>query len=71
MWVTQSGETKEKREEIGNGSTGARFRGDVALPAGGLAIDRTTLVPLADGRVTQRIEQSIDGGTTWRSWEGT
>jgi hypothetical protein len=28
-------------------------------------LDRTTLTPLADGRVRQVIERSSDGGTTW------
>ena len=71
VWVTATGQTKEKREEPGVVAGGARFQGAVVLPGGRAALDRTTLTPLDGGRVRQRIEQSTDGGVTWRAWEGT
>ena len=70
VWVTSEGGWKEKRERDGAPPGSVRFEGEVPRPAGGTARDRTTLTPLADGRVRQVIEQSIDGGATWARWEG-
>jgi Protein of unknown function (DUF1579) len=69
VWVTSAGAWKEKRE-VTSAPGSVRFQGSVARPAGGAALDRTTLTPLPDGRVRQVIEQSVDGGATWRTWEG-
>ncbi len=72
-WATSVGTWKEKREiEIDfDGTPGTvRFLGEVPRPGGGTALDRTTLTPLAGGRVLQVIERSTDGGATWERWEG-
>lgn len=64
VWVTASGQVKEKHL-VRQGPDGAvRFEGFVLTPQGRRA-DRTTLTPLPDGRVRQVIEQSADGGKTW------
>lgn len=64
VWVTESGQVKEKDlvEQTSDGAV--RFEGFVLTPQGRRA-DRTTLTPLADGRVRQVIEASADGGKTW------
>jgi len=64
VWVTGTGQVKEKTlvERRPDGSV--RFEG-FAITAGDRRADRTTLTPLADGRVRQVIEQSADGGKTW------
>lgn len=70
VWVTQNatmpGGLKEKTlvETLEDGSL--RFQGTVSLPGGGSYMDRTTLVPLPDGRVRQVIETSDDDGATWQ-----
>jgi hypothetical protein len=69
VWVTSDGAWKEKRE-VAAPPGAVRFEGQVARASGGAVRDRTTLTPLADGRVRQVIEQSADGGATWRAWEG-
>ncbi len=43
-----------------------RFQGEIRLPNGDIVLDRTTLIPLAENRVRQVIEQSSDGGETWQ-----
>lgn len=69
VWVTagplRPGSVKEKRlvEHMDDG--GVRFQGEVAIAADRSILDRTTLTPLADGRVRQLIEWSGDGGETW------
>jgi hypothetical protein len=64
--------TKEKEQVAGGDfpGPGIRFQGLVRRPDGTLVLDRTTLTPLPDGRVRQKIEQSADEGKTWRAWEG-
>jgi hypothetical protein len=69
VWVTTEGAWKEKAQiEAPKGSL--RFQGEVPRRAGGVALDRTTLTPLDDGRVRQVIERSNDGGATWSKWAG-
>lgn len=69
VWVTDGargrGGVKEKTlvETLADGSL--RFQGEVPLAEGGTYLDRTTLSPLPDGRVRQRIEVSSDG-VAWR-----
>jgi Protein of unknown function (DUF1579) len=68
VWVTTEGGWKEKAQiEAPKGSL--RFQGKLPRQ-GGVVLDRTTLTPLADGRVRQVIEQSKDDGATWTKWEG-
>jgi hypothetical protein len=69
LWITDDGHWKEKTEVPGAVEGAVRFEGMVPQPAGGTAIDRTTLS--RDGAtVSQRIEKSTDGGKTWASWTG-
>ncbi len=69
VWVTDQalrpGGLKEKRLIARFADGGVRFQGEIALPDGRRVLDRTTLSPLADGRVGQRIEISRDGGEHW------
>ena len=67
VWVTDEGPLKEKVkvEEYPDG--GVRFQGELPQPGGRSVLDRTTLTPLPGGRVRQVIEQSEDGGRTWRT----
>ncbi|HXV64170.1 MAG TPA: hypothetical protein VEK15_25950 [Vicinamibacteria bacterium] len=71
VWVTERatapGGVKEKVlvETFDDG--GVRFQGEIPLEGGGRYFDRTTLTPLAEGRVGQHIEISRDG----KSWEST
>lgn len=71
VWVTgralAPGGVKEKRliETLPDG--GLRFQGTVRDTAGRVWLDRTTLTPLPDGTVRQRIEISRDGGETWEA----
>ncbi len=66
VWVTDVGPIKEKRliEEMKDGSI--RFQGKILHPDGKSHLDRTTLTPLAGGRVHQTIEVSRDSGTSWK-----
>lgn len=68
VWVTDSaialGGMKEKGALPVAGG-GMRFQGEL-VDRDRIILDRTTLTPLADGRVRQIIETSTDGGTTWR-----
>ena len=68
VWVTDSatalGGMKEKRALPVAGG-GMRFQGEL-VDRDRIILDRTTLTPLADGRVRQIIETSTDGGTTWK-----
>lgn len=66
VWVTDDGGLKEKHL-IGVLDNGAvRFQGEIRTPDGGLVLDRTTLIPVAENQVRQIIEQSVDGGETWQ-----
>jgi hypothetical protein len=71
VWVTARaaapGGVKEKAlvEDLPDG--GLRFQGEIPLPGGGSYLDRTTLTPLAEGRVRQVIETSSDGGRSWET----
>lgn len=71
VWVTGSalapGGVKEKRlvESVPGG--GLRFQGTVRSTSGQEWLDRTTLAPLPDGTVSQRIEISKDEGATWEA----
>jgi hypothetical protein len=70
VWITgqatSPGGVKEKVliEEEPDGWV--RFQGEIVLKSGRTYLDRTTLTPLADGRVNQVIEVSRDGGETWK-----
>jgi hypothetical protein len=70
VWITDKGLSKEKTQVLGFEGPGIRFQGRVRGADGVFVLDRTTLIPLPDGRVRQRIEQSSDDGKTWRAWEG-
>ncbi len=71
VWVTDRatarGGVKEKTliERLDGGAV--RFQGSIPVAGGGTYLDRTTLTPLADGRIRQLIEISTDGGRTWRA----
>ena len=67
VWVTDGGFVKEKVQVEGAPAGSVRFRGEIPLKDGGTLLDRTTLTPLADGRVRQVIEQSHDHGVTWQT----
>ncbi|HWE24568.1 MAG TPA: DUF1579 family protein [Myxococcales bacterium] len=69
VWVTTAGAFKEKTQ-VDAPAGAVRFQGEVPGKEGGRALDRTTLTPLRDGRVSQVIERSTDGGKTWTKWEG-
>lgn len=64
LWVTDVGRFKEKRHILTFGDGGVRFQGTVRDAEGRPVLDRTTLTPLARGRVRQIIEQSKDDGET-------
>ncbi len=66
VWITDGQGLKEKKL-IGVLKNGAvRFQGELRTASGGIVLDRTTLIPLEEGRVRQIIEQSADGGETWQ-----
>lgn len=70
IWLTdralRPGGAKDKHL-VGRPLEGAlRFQGEIPLPDGRRVLDRTTLRPLPDGSVRQRIEVSRDGGETWQ-----
>lgn len=71
VWVTDQalrpGGLKEKHLIARFTDGGVRFQGEIELPDGRRILDRTTLRPLAAGRVGQRIEISRDGGEHWTS----
>ena len=75
VWVTPSaaaaGGVKQKElvEYLENG--GLRFQGTITRADGSIYLDRTTLTPLPDGRVSQQIQISTDGGENWNEgWLG-
>ncbi len=65
VWVTGYANAKEKRLVEATADGGVAFQGRVRLRRGGEMLDRTTLVPLADGTVRQVIATSSDEGATW------
>jgi hypothetical protein len=65
--VTDAGAVKEKAQVEDAPAGSVRFRGEIPLRDGRKLLDQTTLTPLPDGRVRQVIEQSNDGGKTWRT----
>jgi hypothetical protein len=71
VWVTgratAPGGVKEKTLLPGYDGGGVRFQGEITTPDGRSYLDRTTLIPLGDGRVRQHIEISTDGGASWRT----
>jgi hypothetical protein len=70
VWITaeplRPGAVKEKRQDLNYRGPGIRFQGEVMVSPEHDVQDRTTLVPLADGRVRQRIETSNDDGRSWQ-----
>lgn len=70
VWVTsdtsRTGGLKRK-SQIEPAGGGVRFQGELISDSGAPYLDRTTLTPLEDGRVLQRIEISTDGGESWRA----
>jgi len=68
VWLTDHarvpGGTKEKIL-IHSGPDFVRFQGMVWPAPDRIVLDRTTLRKLDDGRVSQVIERSSDGGNTW------
>jgi len=67
VWVTDVGPMKEKTLILEMPDGGVRFQGELAKRSGGTYLDRTTLTPLAGGKVRQVIEISLDGGKTWKT----
>lgn len=65
VWVTDAGPIKEKQLVLEGKDLSIRFQGEIPPPDGGSHLDRTTLTPLAGGRVHQVIEISRDAGKTW------
>ena len=69
LWVEDDtralGGIKEKLMVSAPGAAVVRFQGTLFTPANAVVLDRTTLEPLADGRVRQTIEISKDGGANW------
>jgi len=70
VWVTSNtarpGGVKRKRltQHVDGG---VRFEGELTSENGAPYLDRTTLIPLGDGRVRQLIEISTDAGETWKA----
>lgn len=69
VWITglaaSPGGLKEKYLVALYDDGAVRFQGEYPSVTGALILDRTTLTPLADGRVRQIIERSADGGNSW------
>ncbi len=66
-WAANPGGVKEKTHVETLPNSGVRFQGQLEHPTTGSYLDRTTLTPLDDGKVSQRIEISTDDGETWKS----
>lgn len=74
VWITPyarlPGGIKEKRQVLEFDGEGIRFQGKITKADGSSYLDRTTLTPMAGGRVRQNIEVSQDEGETWVSgWD--
>lgn len=67
VWITDSGQLKEKSLIGKSGEGGERFQGELMTKEGEKYLDRTTLTPLENGQVRQVIEISTDGGRSWRT----
>ncbi len=69
VWLTDhalgAGGTKEK-SMLSPTDDAVRFQGSVWVAPDRVILDRTTLKKLPDGGVSQIIEISRDGGTTWQ-----
>jgi hypothetical protein len=61
-----TGGIKEKQMVSEPGAAAVRFQGTLLTATHAILLDRSTLAPLADGRVRQTIEVSKDGGAGWR-----
>ncbi len=66
VWISDAQRVKEKHLIAVLDGGAVRFQGEIALPGGGIVLDRTTLIPVEEKKVRQVIEQSIDGGDTWQ-----
>ena len=65
-WIDAGGNTALF---VGTFTEGAmRFEGTWTTASGSTSLMTMTFTPLADGRVRQYIEQSLDGGQTWQPW---
>ena len=71
VWVTEdtrpAGGLKEKTLVSPASEVALRFQGLLQSASQAVILDRTTLTPLADGRVQQTIEISRDGGRSWQT----
>ncbi len=71
VWVTQdttrAGGLKHKKLLGLFYGNIVKFQGSVVGAKGKGILDRTTLIPLTDGRVRQTIEWSRDGGKQWQT----
>ena len=71
VWVTAApwrpGAVKEKQQDLNYRGPGIRFAGEIMVSPEHYVQDRTTLVPLPDGRVHQIIESSNDDGRSWQT----
>lgn len=67
VWVTDAGDVKEKAQVADAPAGSLRFRGEVVLRNGQHVLDQTTLIPEADGSVSQVIEVSRDQGVSWKT----
>ncbi|MHC5209323.1 MAG: tetratricopeptide repeat protein [Planctomycetota bacterium] len=63
VWVSQGGNVLQMAGTFTDGAM--RFEGATMYKNGATVKHRTTLKPLADGRVRQTIQESRDGGSTW------
>jgi hypothetical protein len=70
VWISavpqQPGAVKEQRQDLNYRGPGVRFRGEIMVSPEHYVQDRTTLAPLPDGRVHQRVETSNDDGRSWQ-----
>jgi hypothetical protein len=71
VWVTQDtsrpGGLKHQKLAGVLYANALRFEGQIVLGDGKIILGRTTLTPWRDGRVRQTIEDSKDGGRTWKT----
>jgi tetratricopeptide (TPR) repeat protein len=64
VWVSAGGNVLQMAGTFTDGAL--RFEGENMYANGATVKHKTTLKPLADGRVHQHIEESKDGGKTWQ-----